>query len=237
LIGIAIEQLLAFMGYMAWIDVFLLALILSPIACIFTCLGVSNDKKIENSYRNLARATNQNLIMSDDHGARRACAVCLSISMVEWLIAPIIFYLIGGVPFVYLYVALSMFIRISASGRAPFTSLFGFFHSVLKGIAGFISGLFITLAAIFTAGGRPLKFFKSLGVGDNKALAAFAYTQNLTLGGSYQNRHGEGIKAKWIGPSNATAKITHKDIIRLCMQYAIALFLFCVLMFAGYAFT
>lgn len=234
IIGIFIENVLAMVGFGAWIDIALLCLVLAPVAVLHPVLSVSADKPRNGAYQVIARALNQNLIPADKHGLRRASVATLILALVEWVCAPIIFYMIGGIPLCYLYVSLSLFVRIAADNTGAFVSIFGFAYRVLSLISNSFASVIIITASAFTAGGKPLLAIKG-GV-KMSANAAMAYAQNIAIGGAIQNRHGEAIAAPWIGPKKATAKVTHKDVLRVAIHYGIALFFILIILFMIYAF-
>lgn len=231
--GIVVENALAMLGFGAKIDVVLLCLVIAPLAVLQSALSISKDKPHHGAYQAIARALNQNLIPADKHGLRRASVAAMIVALAEWVAAPIIFYLIGGIPLCYLYVSLSLFVRITASDSGAFVSIFGLIYRFLSLVTGGFLSIIIILSACFTTGGRPMQAVKG---GLFSATAAMAFAQNITIGGAHQNRYGEAISAPWIGPKKATAKVTHKDVLRVTIHYGIALFFILVILFIIYAF-
>lgn len=235
--GIAIEQILVMFGFGIFIDIILLMLLISSVAMVPSAYAVSRVKPTKGQYRHIAQSLNINMIPADEYGLRRLAVKALCLSLTEWMLAPILFFLIGGIPMACVYFSLSLFIRINAEPRATFVSLFVYLYRGLRLFADFIASMFFMLASLFTAGGKPLQFFNGVtrhGVG---ALTAFAYTQNLTLGGSSQNRHGHKLNEEWIGPDGSTAKITQKDVLRVIIHYCITIFLILVSLFTLYVFV
>jgi hypothetical protein len=94
---------------------------------------------------------------------------------------------------------------------------------LLSAPVNLVSGLIITLAAIFTSGGKPLKAVRNLSL--KNIYQTMAYAQNIILDGSGQNRMGVSLKRPWVGPKDATAQLKHRDIIRLSIHYIVAIYL------------
>ena len=236
-IGIAVETIMAYSGYGLYMDVVLMAMIISPLAIIYPVYSVSSEKPADGAFRAVTQTLNQNLIKSDKHALRRAGIKALSISILDWMVAPILFYILFCVPVAYLYISLSLFVRISGRQNGTFLSMYGVVYRVMKSIASVFAVITIGLAAIFSAGGKPFKIINIAKFKGHVVEAAFAVTQNITLGGAYQNRYGDAIKSPWIGLDGSTAKLSHKDVLRVIIHYSITLFLFSVALFAIYSFA
>lgn len=235
-VGIGLEQLFVTTGLGAYMDVFMLALLISPISVLVPAYAVSRPNARKGSYRYISQALNQNLIPSDDFGLRRAAVRAMSLSLNDWVIAPILFYLLGGMPLVCLYVSLSLFIRVTARNTPVFLSIYAYAYNVLEKLAAIICLVTVFSSSVFSAGGRPFQVLQAVGKDGLNVESFFAYAQNVTLGGSIQNRQGEKIQQGWVGPEGTTAKITRKDVIRIAIQYAISVFLVFVMLFAMYVF-
>lgn len=225
LVGIGLELGLVYLQFGAYMDVILLSLLLSPISVLLPAYAISHVKPRKGSYRHIAQALNQNLIISDDFGLRRASIHAMSLSLNEWLVAPILFYLLGGMPLACLFIALRLFVRIDTGERSAFHSVYAFLYRIFTQIAAVFSFLLILASSLFSSGGRPVKVLKSFRKDGLNVLSLFAYAQNLTLGGSVQNRIGQKISKPWVGPENTSAKILRRDVIRVIIQYCISLFL------------
>lgn len=239
-LGIGVEYLSVIAGIGAWMDIVLLLLILSPVAALRPAYQLSFDKPHEGVYLRAAYALNRNLIHADIYGHRRSGYRLLALALGEWCLAPLFFYLAGGIPGAYVYVALSLFCRVA--GHADTSRPFLSFLDPIWRIAGIVPSaaaiVTVALAALFAPGGRPLQVLKAFRylLGDQAAEAAYAYAQNIVLGGAEQDRSGEGVRRPWIGRDNATAKLSHQDVIRGGILHCIALFLTIVGLFALDAF-
>lgn len=217
-LGIGVEHLSVMAGIGAWMDPVLLVIILSPLTAIRLAYQISFDKPSDGVYLQASHALNQNIIHADIYGHRRSAFRLLTLALGEWCIAPLFFYLIGGIPVAYMYVALSLFCRVTGNAPASrsFLSLMlpiWYVAALLPVMIGIIK---IAVASVFAVGGNPVRTFKALryAYGGQGIEAAYAYSQNVVLGGAEQDRSGDGIKRPWIGPEHATAKLSHQDVVR-----------------------
>ena len=219
-ISYALHHVMLMIGYSQYTHVVLLFLVLSPIMVLKTAYTVSVEKPAGGAYLQLSRTLNQNLIPADKHGLRRTGCKAMAVSLTEYIIAPLLFYILGGVICAYLYVSLSLFVRLSGQNSRAFTSVFTYIYKAMNFVASIIGVILIFLSSLFATGGRPLKVLRALNVE-----TAMAYAQNITLGGSFQNRMGETIKDDWVGSDGATAQLDHKDVLRVMIQYGITVFI------------
>ncbi len=234
--GIIIETILIYTNNAAFMGSTLLFLALSPLSFILSALGISSDKTRAGQYRTIAHALNQNLVTTDKYGLRRASYKTLTIGLSQWVIAPILFYLLGGLILTYLYVTLSIFTRVTNQRHNVFLSLYGIIYKIMTILVSFIGVLFIGAGACFSAGGKPLSIFSAFKDKLNMLESAFAHTQHITLGGAGQDRHGQPISTPWFGAENASAKLDHNDVLRGVIQYCITVFLIGVVLFALWGF-
>ena len=232
--GIFAEHALVSAGLGAYMDILMLAFLLSPISILVPAYAISRPNSPKGSYLYIARALNQNLVTSDDFGLRRAAIAAISLSWSEWVIGPVLFYLIGGMPLVCLYTALGLFMRVDGGEQNAFRSIFGFMYTIFRKLSACISFMFIFASSIFSAGGRPLKMISALKESGLNSTAFFAFAQNITVGGTIHNRKGITTALGWIGPEGTSAKILRRDVIRVIIQYCITLFLLTAVLLAAY---
>lgn len=223
-------------SYIVYTDIFILMFVLSPFEIISPAYAISKSDPAKGQYRNIAQSLNVNMIPSDEFGLRRLAVKAMMVGYTDWLIAPVLFYLIGGVPLACMFVALSYFIRINAHQRDAFQSIFFYLYKVFNFIAGIVVCFLIAVSSIFTAGGRPLNAVKAIRMHGVNSIAVMAYTQNITLGGVIQNRHGEKIDQPWTGPDGTSAKITQKDVLRVVIHYYVMVFVTVACLFAIYVY-
>lgn len=236
-VSYGINFIMPYIGYHQYSHVVLLFLVLSPILVARTAYAVSVEKPMDGAYLQLSQTLNQNLIPADKHGLRRAACKSVTLSLIEFVIAPLLFYMVGGIIGAYFYVSLSLFIRLSGQNKRAFTSVFNFLYLFAKLISSIFGVFVIFVSSLLSAGGRPLRVVQSFKKPTNMMEGAMAYAQNITLGGSFQNRVGETIKVDWLGPDSATAKLTHKDVLRVVIQYIISIFLVVVVLYGLLIYT
>ena len=235
LVIIALEFLMGALNIVRWYEPVVLALFLGPLAVMVSVLKVSSDKKTdEGFYRSLVHVANKNLVKSDVHAQRRIGCAVMMMAFVEWMIAPIMIYVFVGLPALILYASLSLFIRGVGQASGAFVFPFYWLYVLMRFIPSLMASLMVAAASIFTTGGKPLSALKGGGHFREMPLATLAYAQNIILGGASQNRMGEKEKSPWLGPDAATAKLDHRDVIRVCIHYGIALFLSVVTLFLAY---
>ena len=235
--GIIIENSLVFVGLGAYMDTIMLMTLLSPILIIQSSLAISDENPRKGSYRYIVQSLNQNLVIADKYGLNRAACKAMVSALENWVVGPIIFYLLGGMPLVSLYVALNIFIRTNKFSDNAFTSVYGAIFIFFDRLTSIITIIFIFISSIFSAGGRPFKVFKTLRSFSFSTESAMAYAQNITLGGSFQNRHGKNIRVNWLGSDGTTAKLSRQDVLRVSLQYIVTVFLVVAVVFALFVFS
>lgn len=229
---IGLEFVMGALSVSAYHHMVVLMMCLSPCAIIMTALQVSATQKTHTGfYRSLALAIHRNLVKSDRYAQRRAGGQALVTALTEWMMAPLVIYVAFGVPIFTLYIALSLFIRSVADDNSAFVAPFYWLYKTLQFVPSVILSLLLCVASIFTAGGNPMRALKGLKHWKSMPLATLAYAQNVILGGATQNLSGQKIPHDWVGPEGATAKLDHKDVIRLCIHCGITMFLTCVTLY------
>lgn len=207
-----------------------LMVFLSPITSMAIALNTSKDVPDNHALKYLARGLNQNLITTDKYGVRRSGVRLLSLSLVAWLIAPIVFFLLGGEMALCVYGMLSLFCRVV--GRdGVFTGIFSIIYKMFNGVGQIVGVCVVFLSACLSAGGRPLTVINAFQYPTRMAEAAMAYAQGITVGGAFQNRLGDKIEAPWMGASKSTAKLKHQDILRVIIQYGISVLVVFIVLF------
>lgn len=203
------------------------------------------QKKVgEGAFYAVARSTRRNLSVGDDLSITR-CAMGYSVrSFDKGLIGPVVWYLIGGLPFAVIYSALAALAW--RFGKDGFSKGFGGAPLALERLLGFIPSLFsavmIALASMFTPTAKVGKGLASIGGMKNRApyeqggwpLSVLAWSLNLSLGGAFQDISGSAIKGAWVSPEGATAKNNHKHLRRALVISVIVHFLFLVTLASAY---
>jgi hypothetical protein len=182
--GLIVETLLIYTNNATFMGSILLCLALSPLSFILPVLGVSNDKTGQGQYRVIAQALNQNLVTTDKHGLRRASYKTLAVGLSQWVIAPTLFYLLGGLILTYLYVTLSIFTRVTNQRHNVFLSIYGLIYKAMDMLVSLVTVFFIGVGACFSTGGKPIAIFNTFKDTLNMVESALAHTQDITLGGA-----------------------------------------------------
>lgn len=217
----AVLYLSRMLGTYTYSDAILLIFLLSPVLPLILALGVSKKKPKKGAYRHASQALNRNLVKVDSFGHKRNGIEILTLSLMEWIACPLIFYMIAGIGGAYIYATLSIFCRIvgKAENSHAFTSIFYYIWRALRFIPQIIVNLLTIFASLFIPRGNPLRSIKGLSKG---IWSVYAYALNVTLGGAYQDRHGQTIKRPWIGPEHSTAKLERHHILKGVYLYGIS---------------
>ena len=166
----------------------------------------------------------------DQHGVARAAIESCAENFSDGLIAPVFWYVLFGLPGLMVYKAVntmdSMIGHMTPRYRA-FGMTAARFDDVLNLIPARLSGLFLSLAAIFTPGAHPFKAVKimlrdsskhrSMNAGWPEGAAAGALDLALAGPRRYSQRV---VEDPWIGDGTARAGV--KDIRRMLYLYIIA---------------
>jgi len=227
-----VEKAMMWIGYGAYSDLILIAFILSPVAILWPAYGVSSENVQRGHYQAIAQGLNVNLVLSDKHSLRRASARSVAVALCDWVAAPMLIFIIGGVYYAYLFFVISLMVRVSGADTSPFVMVFGFLYRLFKIVMLPLLFTIIFAASFFAPGSKPLRTFGALKYPMHIAEATFAFSQTIVLGGAFQNRVGHAVNTPWVGPEGATAKLEHKDVIRVLIHYGICLFLLVVSLFA-----
>ena len=176
------------------------------------------EGKAEGGYYGLARSARVNLNSVDDYGITREGLAFSAISFDKGLVAPSLWYLIGGVPFLLIYSIISF-----ASwrfGKYGFTRGFGKAALALERLMGYVpslfSGVIYTLASAIAPSANPVQSLKSWWQAKDKVpyeqggvmLSALAWSLGVSLGGPAREvSSGETLGKVWVGPDDASAKV------------------------------
>lgn len=224
-IGRFLMMLGAYYPHYSVIEVFSLSILLTS-GAVFAALGqlykALGAKKAKNkipkgAYFTIARSTQTNLSEHDDYTITRVGMGLSLKSFDKGVVAPIVWFLLLGLPGAYIYAGLAFMAW--RFGKDGYSRGFGDSMIALEKLMGFVpnilSGLFIALAGILTptAGMTRsfLAFFRSYGQASyaegGMPLTAAAYALNVSLGGPTVGLDGKTIKRSWFGPKGATAKL------------------------------
>lgn len=168
-------------------------------------------------YLTLARTMHLNLALADEHTVARRMMEMLARRFDRGFIAPLFWYMALGLPgFLVMTFLSALDWRL---GKGGFTKGFSAFFSGLERLMAFIpsliSAVFLVLASFIAPGAgvwRSLKAFCSVTSIPPMAqgglpLKIMAHGFGVTLGGAGQDMSGSAIKAEWVDPGQASARI------------------------------
>lgn len=229
------------------VEVLLLSLCLTSGSVWYMILklyfALSQKGQAKGGYWGLARSSRIDLNSTDDYGITREGLSFAAMSFDKGLIAPTLWYLIGGLPLVMIYsvVAFSAW----RFGKQGFSKGFGEIPFALEKFLGFIpsvfSGFLFTASAAISPTAKITKAIQSWWQAMNKVpyeqggvvLSALAWPLNVSLGGPVQDISGSALKRVWVGPDGATAQIEHVHLKRGIIMHVVAhLFLILALLSA-----
>lgn len=228
-LGGYVEVFIERFSYGGLVEVILLSLFLSAGAIWYSLLKLyfamgAKDKLSKGAYFSIARTMRRNLNAGDDFAITRVALGLAARGFDKALIAPSLWYLIGGLPLVMVYSALAALTW--RFGKDGFNTGFAAVPMALERLMGYVPSLFsallLTLAASITPTAKLLSGISAwLGVKDRAPyeqggapLSALAWSLKLSLGGATQDISGSAIKAEWVGPKGSTARLEHKHLKR-----------------------
>lgn len=158
----------------------------------------------------------------DDYAVTRVAMGFAARSFDKGLVAPVFWYLLGGLPLAISYSLLTVFVW--RFGKDGFGAGFAVVPIALEKIMGIapslFAGLLISLASLL-APGAAVHRGVSMWLGfKNRApyeqggvpLSALAWTLKISLGGAARDLDGSAIAGVWAGPEGASAKIDHRHL-------------------------
>ena len=178
----------------------------------------ANQNLPKGSYYDIAVSTRTNLNTTDTHGIIRGGIGFVSFSLDKGIIAPLFWFVIGGIPAAFIYSGIAA-ARWSLA-KEGFAKGIGSLALTLEGILGFIPQLITTIilafAALMTPSARLTRtvagiFSKGTGRASygegGLPLTALAWGLGVSLGGPVEDRDGSVLKRAWVGSSKSTAKV------------------------------
>lgn len=187
--------------------------------------AVQGKKVVKGAFYTLATTTRSNLATSDEFTITRVGIGMGAKIFDKGIVAPVLWYLIGGLPAAYLYAGLAALSW--RFGKEGFTKGFGSTALALEKLMGFVpnvfSGILISLAGLLTpTAGMTRSFIGLFHFSEGRAhyaeggapVTAMAWALKVSLGGATQDTDGSAIKRGWAGPSGATAQLNAKHLHR-----------------------
>lgn len=202
-------------------EIILLSFVLTSGTVWFALLQLffaMKEKKIsKNAYYTIARTTRTDLSGSDPYTITRIGMAMAARSMDKGIVAPVLWYLIAGLPGAYIYAGLAVLGW--RFGKDGFTKGFGRVPLVLEQLMGFIpnglAGVLMAGAGLLTPTGGMTRAFAGLMRKEGKTpyteggvpVTAMANSLNVALGGPAADVDGSALKRSWVGPEGATAQL------------------------------
>lgn len=227
-------------------EVVLLSLTLTGGAVWYALLklyfALKEKKVAKGAYYMIARSTRVDLSGADDFGITRNGMGFAARAFDKGVVAPVFWYLLCGLPGVYIYAALAAMAW--RFGKDGFTKGFGKVPLALEQLMGFaphfLSGALMALAGLFTPTGGMTRAFTGLLKSEGRApyaegglpLTAMAHALDVSLGGPAVDLDGSTMKRAWTGPSGATAQL-EAGHLRRAMYISLMAYLLFIAVLAG----
>jgi adenosylcobinamide-phosphate synthase len=178
--------------------------------------ALSAKQPVKGAYYAMSRSTRLDLSGADDFTITRAGMGLAARAFDKGLVAPLFWYVIGGLPAAFVYGGCAAMAW--RFGKDGYTKGFGTFPILLERLLGFaptvLAGILMALGGLFTPTGGMFRALGGLlrGKGAPYAegglpLTAMAYALNVSLGGPAVDLDSSTLKRRWVGPPNATAKL------------------------------
>jgi len=229
------------------VDIVALSLVLSAGAgwnALLRLYKAMVGKNIKGAFFALAATTRSNLTLADEYTITRVGIGMGAKLLDKAIIAPVLWYLIAGLPAAYLYAGLAALSW--RFGKEGFTKGFGATALALEKLLGFVpnvfSGVLISLAGLLTpTAGMTRSFIGLFHFGKGRAhyheggaaVTAMAWALKVSLGGATQDIDGSAIKRGWAGPDGATAQLEAKHLHRGLYILVMAHLLFLMALLVG----
>lgn len=170
------------------------------------------------SYYDIAVSTRTNLNTTDTHGIIRGGIGFVSFSLDKGIVAPLFWFIIGGLPAAFIYSGIAA-ARWSLA-KEGFAKGIGNLALTLESILGYVPQIMTTIilafAALMTPSARLTRTFMGIFTrGAGKAsygegglpLTALAWGLGVSLGGPVEDKDGSVLKRLWVGSPKSTAKV------------------------------
>ena len=206
--------------------------------------ALSKTGKAEGAYYGLSRSARLDLNTLDDYGITREGIAFSATAFDKGLVAPAVWYLIGGLPVMMIYSAVSF--AAWRFGKNGFGSGFGKIALALEKLMGFVpslfSGFLLTAATSVTPTAKITKALAAWWQGKDQAsyeqggvvLSAMAWPLEVSLGGPVQSLSGDALKKAWVGPENASAQVEHVHLKRAIIMNVVAHLVFVLALLFAY---
>lgn len=187
-------------------------------------------KSLEKARRAVKPFARRNVSHLDPHAVARATIESLAENFVDALLSPLCWYLIGGLPALFVCRLVTVMDQLYGH-RSPRYASFGWgaawVDQVLHWLPTRLGGVILAIASIFAPSGRPLQALKVMWQSAGKfispnsgwPIASMAGALNVTLGGP-RGQLAIVVDDPWVG--SGSAKTTVRDMRRAEVTYLIA---------------
>ena len=221
-------------------EVILLSLCLSAgtlwVALLKLVFALKDKRVGKGAYYAIASSSRCDLSGADDYTITRVGLALAARNFDKGLVAPILWYLIAGLPGAFVYAGLAAFAW--RFGKDGFTKGFGRLPLALERLMGFVptllAGVLMAAAGLLTPTGGMMRAFMGLSGGEKgrapyeqggKPVTAMAWSLAVSLGGPNQDLDGSTLKRAWVGPDGATARLDAGHLRRAIYIHLMAVLL------------
>lgn len=206
--------------------------------------ALSEYGNVEGAYYGLSRSSRVDLNSVDDFGIVRCAMGYSATAFDKGLVAPCLWFLIGGLPLVSVCTVLSFFVW--RFGRCGHGGGFAFIPLALEKLTGivpsFFAGFILTAASAVTPTTKMLNAvqvwwkakdtvpYEQGGI----ALNAMAWPLDVNLGGPCKDVDGYSLANAWAGAKDSSARINRHHLKRAIYMHVVSLLLFIFILLSAY---
>lgn len=240
-----------YVAFGSYAEIFVLSLLLSSGSVWFVLLrlyfAMDQNGSIDGAYYGLSRSSRFDLNSVDDYGIVRNAMGYSAVAFDKGMVSPSLWYLIGGLPFVFIYCVLSFFSW--RFGRCGHGSGFSDVPSALERLMGYVPSIFagglLCLASAVTPTAKMLDALKiwwaKRGVvvyeQGGFAMSAMAWSLRINLGGPVRDLGGVLMKNDWVGEEGGSARVERHHLKRAIFMNVIGLLLFILSLLSAYVYS
>ncbi len=209
--------------------------------------ALEKNGHVSGAYFGLSRSARVDLNSTDDFGIVREGLGYSAVSFDKGVVAPSLWYLIGGIPALLIYSAVSF--SAWRFGKSGFTKGFGSVPIALEKIMGFVPSLFtgflFSIASALTPTAQMRQtlslWWKKKGHAPYEeggiVLSAVAWPLGVSLGGPVRDISGASLNRVWVGSEGASAQLNYKQLRRGIFMNVTAHVLFIVALLMAYIYA